>query len=100
LQALPSEQTTPFITGVCRQPLWASQESAVQGLPSSQLTGNPGAQDPDWQVDPAEHELPGPHDVPSPTATDTQPWAGSHESLVQALLSSHPSGAPAVHTPA
>ena len=47
LQALPSEQEVPFVTGVWVQPpVWVSQASAVQGLPSSQLTGVPEVQVP------------------------------------------------------
>jgi len=45
LQALPSEHDVPFVTAVCVQPpVWVSHESAVHGLPSSQLMGVPAAQ--------------------------------------------------------
>jgi hypothetical protein len=57
LQALPSEQLVPAGTGVCVTTPFVS-ESAVQGLPSSMLTGvHTFAPPPEgtWQVNPGWH---------------------------------------------
>jgi hypothetical protein len=50
LQALPSSQVMPAATGWWTAPFTGSQESAVQGLPSSMVAGVPFAQVPAWQV--------------------------------------------------
>src|SRR5262245_56552685 len=49
---------------------------------------------------PILHGSPVAHAVPSATSTCLQPPIGSHESVVQALLSSQSSGGPATHMPA
>jgi hypothetical protein len=74
--------------GTCSQPSNWSQESCVQELPSSQLSGVPGWQTPPEQVSFPLQTLLSLHDVPSGTAACWQPAAGSHESTVQGLPSS------------
>jgi hypothetical protein len=46
LQAFPSEQEEPFVTGVFTHPVDALHESVVQTLPSLQLGGDPAVQVP------------------------------------------------------
>src|SRR5215471_1654179 len=65
LQRLPSGQGVPSATATCEHdPPGATQESAVQGLLSSQLGGVPAVQTPPWQVSVPLHALPSEHDVP------------------------------------
>jgi hypothetical protein len=48
-------------TGVKTQPVAGSQLSAVHWVPSSQVTGAPGWQEPPPQVSPAVQALPSSH---------------------------------------
>jgi len=94
VQALLSEQAAVLL--LCWQPFDLSQESSVQGLPSSQLMALPGTQEPAAQVSPWEQTL-----ASSQGALLLlcwQPFAKSQESLVQGLLSSQLIGAPGVQT--
>src|SRR6185369_10539130 len=50
LQASPSVQEVPSVTGAFTQPVPVSQESLVQGLLSLQLGAVPASHDPLWQV--------------------------------------------------
>jgi hypothetical protein len=86
-------------TALCWHPSIGSQLSAVQGLPSSQLSGVPPWQTPLWQVSAPLHTLPSEHDAPFAIAACTQPLA-PQPSRVHGLPSSQLSGVPAVHTPA
>jgi hypothetical protein len=52
LQTLESEHDVPAATGVCVTPPLGSQESVVQGFPSSLATGAPPAQLPEAQASP------------------------------------------------
>jgi len=73
----------------------------VQGLPSSQLTGDPGVHVPALQSSAPLQALPSEHDVPLVLTVKTQPVAGTQEFVVHGLPSSHPNGAGAgAHTPA
>jgi hypothetical protein len=92
------QETQPAI-GVCVHPVTGLQLSVVQALPSSQLRADPGVQTPIWQVSLPLQTLPSLHDVPFATAAWPQPSTGSQVSVVQGLLSSQLSGAPAVHVP-
>lgn len=68
VHALPSEQFTPSLPGACAQPLAMSQESTVQGLPSSQLTPVPW-QNLATQVSLLVQALPSLQAVPAATAS-------------------------------
>jgi hypothetical protein len=68
--------------GVWMQPLSALQESVVQALPSSQLSGVPAEQSPVWHVSLPLHTVPSAHEVPFATATCWQPTCASQESVV------------------
>src|SRR2546423_810969 len=59
VQALPSSHGAVF--GVWTQPLAGSQESSVQGLPSSQLSSGPPAHAPAAQVSAVVQALPSWH---------------------------------------
>jgi hypothetical protein len=87
-----------FGTAGCSQPSTGSQTSFVQGLPSSQLGGVPGAQTPAWQVSIPLQTVPSSHDVPFGTAACWQPVVVLHVSVVHGLPSSQLGGVPAVHT--
>src|SRR5438552_6788972 len=80
------------------QPL-GPQESAVQGLLSSQLSGVPGVQVPILQVSSPLQTLPSEQEAPSGTGVSLHPEAGSQESVVQALPSLQTSGVPAAQRP-
>ena len=69
LQTSPSAQEVPSATGVFWHPSTASQESAVQGLPSSQFSGVPAVQVPAWQVSDPLQTSPSAQDAPSATGT-------------------------------
>src|SRR6267143_1977222 len=98
LQASPSEQEVPSATGVWMQPL-GPQESAVQGLLSSQLRVVPGVQAPALQISSPLQTLPSEQEVPSATGLLKQPVVGSQASVVQALLSLQTSGVPGAQRP-
>jgi len=91
VQAFPSSHgallfvwTHPIVVG--------SQESVVQGLPSSQFGGAPPAQVPPLHVSPVVQALPSLHGAL--LFAWTHPPAGSQESFVQGLPSSQIGGAP------
>jgi hypothetical protein len=96
--AFTTHESHPAI-GVFWQPVSGRHESVVHALPSSQLTGVPGAQTPLWQLSAPLHVLPSVHDVPFKTALLVQPNAGSQASVVHTLLSLQLIGAPAVQVP-
>src|SRR6266850_2173419 len=98
LQASPSEQEVPSATGVWMQPL-GPQESAVQGLLSSQLRVVPGVQAPALQISSPLQTLPSEQEVPSGTGVWTQPL-GPQESAVQGFWSSQLRVVPGVQAPA
>src|SRR5207253_1558254 len=89
LQALWSSGQT---TGVCVQPLLASQASSVHTLPSSQSGGGPPAQNPTAQASPVVQGFASSQPVPSATGSLMQPNTGSQLSAVQVLASTHPAG--------
>jgi len=96
VQALPSLHgallfvwTHPIVAG--------SQESFVQGLPSSQFGGAPPAQIPPLHVSNVVHSLWSSHGML--LFVWTHPVAGSQESIVQTLVSSQSGGVPAVQVP-
>jgi hypothetical protein len=68
-------------------------------LPSSQLTGVPGAQTPLWQLSAPLQTLPSAHDVPFKTALFVHPKTGSQASVVHTLLSLQLMAVPGVHVP-
>src|SRR6267143_559881 len=80
------------------QPL-GPQESAVQGLLSSQLRAVPGVQAPALQISSPLQTLPSEQEVPSATGLLKQPVVGSQASVVQALLSLQTSGVPGAQRP-
>jgi hypothetical protein len=81
------------------QPLTALQLSVVQAFASLQLSAVPAAQTPLWQVSAPLHALPSLQDVPFVTPGCWQPNTGSHESVVQALLSLQLSAVPLAQAP-
>src|SRR5439155_11450212 len=97
-QKRPSEQEVPSATGVWMQPL-GPQESVVQGLLSSQLSGVPGVQAPAWQVSEPLQTLPSEQEAPSAAVTCEQPPVGLQASTVQGLASLQSSGVPGEQTP-
>jgi hypothetical protein len=88
VQALLSVHGSVLV--VYTQPDAGSHESVVHTLPSSQLVGAPGAHAPAAQASPEVQGLPSSHGIV--LLANTQPDAGLHESLVQALPSSHVMG--------
>jgi hypothetical protein len=100
VQALASEQTVPSATGVCCGPVVGLQESAVQGLPSSTLTGMPGVHAPaPSQAALLEHWVTAAHAAPIGALACNTPSIGSHESAVHGLPSLIAGGVPDVQTP-
>jgi hypothetical protein len=99
LHARPSSQLVPLATATCWQPSTASHESAVHGLPSSQLSAVPAAQLPDWHSSAPLQTFPSPQLIPLGTGVLWQPSTASHESAVQTLPSSQLSAVPAVQEP-
>src|SRR5437762_10869456 len=75
------------------------QESAVQGLSSSQPRCLPGALPLLWQVSSPLQTLPSEQEAPSGTGVSLHPEAGSQGSVVQALPASEASGVPAAARP-
>ena len=79
------------------QPVTGSHESLVQALPSSHPVGPPGVQAPPLQTSPVVQAL------WSSQGAELFVWvhpvAGSHESSVQMLPSSHPGADPPWHDP-
>jgi hypothetical protein len=100
LQTSASAHGVPLSTGVLAQPKTGSQPSVVQALPSSQSSAVPAVHTPPWQVSSPLQTSPSAHGVPFATGVFVQPVSGSQVSVVQTLLSSQLSGAPAVQTPA
>jgi hypothetical protein len=84
VQALVSTQSAAVTqhpgVEVCRQPPGDVHESAVQGLPSSQLRAGPLPQCPPRQVSSPLQTLPSEHEESSGWGAFWQPVAGSHES--------------------
>ncbi len=78
-------------------PVFLSHESSVQGLSSLQTFGVP-AHFPPEQTSPVVQRFPSEQVLPSLAGVKTQPCAGSHESAVHELVSSHTRGVP-VHCP-
>jgi hypothetical protein len=99
LHALPSVHEVPFASAVFWHPVEVLQESVVHGFESLQLSGVPAVQLPDWQVSAPLQAFPSEHAVPFATDVKTHPVAGLQVSVVQALLSLHVSGDPAVQLP-
>jgi len=64
LHAFESAQEVPAATGVCVTPPFASQASAVHGLPSSTGTPVPPPQAPEVQTSPLVHALPSSQALP------------------------------------
>src|SRR5262245_18069476 len=94
VQMLPSSHAVPLVTYECEHiPVEGAQESLVQGLLSSQLTGRPGRQRPPWQVSRPSHSVALSHDVPSAAGpcTHEPPLL---ESVVQGSLSLQSMGVP------
>jgi hypothetical protein len=89
----------PFSTGVFWQPKIESQESLVQTLESLQLSGEPAAQVPLWQVSLPLQTLLSLHDVPLSTGVLAQPLIGLQESVVQTLESLQLRAVPAAQAP-
>jgi len=81
------------------QPCSRSQLSAVQGLWSSQSRLEPALQAPPSHASTPLQTLPSAQEMPLTTGVLTQPDMGLHESVVQTLLSSQPSGS-LMHEPA
>jgi len=75
-------------------PVCELQESAVHGLPSSQLVGGPFKQRPAWQVSAPLQGLPSEQEVPLGRLVWTQPEVALQVSVVQTLLSLQLSGGP------
>jgi hypothetical protein len=97
LHRLLSLQDVP-VSGVWTQPSATSQESAVQGFPSSQLTAAPG-----WHV-PEPHTLlstqrPASQACVACTGVCAQPVSTSHASAVQISPSSQEMAVPGTQTP-
>src|SRR5438445_335288 len=85
VQALPSSHGTVF--GVWTQPLAGSQESSVQGLPSSQLSSGPPAHAPAAQVSAVVQALPSWHGFALKPTTWHVPVPLQVPSSVQTLAS-------------
>jgi len=101
LQALPSAQDVPTVTGVCAMPVTGSQLSVVHGLPSSIEGGVPARQVPEaLQVSAPLQTLASAQDVPAETGVCLTPVTGSQLSAVQGLLSLTDRGVPAMQVPA
>jgi hypothetical protein len=95
VHALPSSHA--LVLGACTQPAPSgSQESVVQRLPSSQLTGFP-LQVPAAHTSPVVHALPSLHGLV--VGVLTQPEAGLHESAVHWFPSLQSAVGPGAHTP-
>jgi hypothetical protein len=95
LHRSPSLQETPIATGVWTHPPDA-HESAVHGLPSSQLGAPLEMHIPlALQVSVPLHALPSSHDAPDAAGVFEQPVDGSHASTVHGFVSPHVSDVPA-----
>lgn len=100
----PSEpHALPFEAAVCVQPLPGWQESTVQGLPSSQLSGAPAVHTPDWHVSAPLHASLSGHAVPLVAAGYTQPPLARSQVAPVAVWQTggavHATGVPATHAP-
>jgi hypothetical protein len=89
----------PFVTFGLAHPVVGLQLSAVQGLPSVQLSGVPGLQVPAWQVSAPLQALPSEHAWPFATAVFWHPETALQESVVQGFESLQLSAVPAAHVP-
>ena len=105
VHASPSLQASELAT--CTQPLFGSQESVVQGSPSSQFRAGPGTHAPLTHVSPLAtmvlRAVPPVHALPSlqpaEFAVCWQPACVSHASSVHGLPSSQETAAPATQLP-
>ncbi len=95
LQTFPSLHAVPARMGVWATPVAGSQESVVQGFPSSRTGAVPA-----WQV-PAPSQASSPlqvllsaHEKPAASGVWTTPEMGSQESAVQGFPSSTCGGVP------
>jgi len=86
--------------GVKTQPVSGAQESVVQGLLSSHVTGGPPAQTPfELHVSEAVQASPSLHGAPTSDGWRHSPVDESQESSVQGLASSQLSGSPELQPP-
>jgi len=99
LHTVASAHDVLFGSALCEQPVMALQASAVQGLPSSQLSGVPGWQTPLTHVSAPLHTVVSAHDVPSNTGLCWHPVSALHVSLVHGLPSSQLGPVPGVQMP-
>jgi len=105
-QSWSVEQALHPERGVLRQPWVRSQVSEVQGSPSSQLGGIPGAQNPFVQLSIPSQALAlsqswsWMQDLQPVMGRFMQPETGLHPSVVQESLSSQSGGVPAAQKPA
>lgn len=95
VQELPSVQDSVLLE--VTQPLIGSQASVVQGFPSSQVLGAPGAHWPVTHASPTVHTLPS--EQASVVTAFTQPKIASQLSIVQGLPSLQAGAAPPMHAP-
>ncbi len=95
VQTLPSEQPAALLA--VTQPCLGSQESSVQGLPSSHCRARPGTHTLPLQLSPIVHALLSVHGKLLPRWL--QPALRSQTSSVQGFLSSHATCAPGRHCP-
>jgi hypothetical protein len=101
LQASPSEQEAPGVTGAWVQPSTASHASTVQGFPSSQAGGVPVTQAPaPLQASAPLQALPSEQEAPAATGAWVQPSAASQASAVHGLPSPQAGGVPVTQAPA
>jgi len=96
----PSLQDAPFARLLCLQPVTASHVSAVQGLPSSQLSGVPARQAPPWHTSAPLQTVLSAQDAPLTIGLWKQPVVALHESVVHGLPSLQSIGSPGLHWPA
>ena len=95
VQALPSLHAAALL--VWTQPVPRTQESSVQGLPSSQLNGDEPAHTPPEQTSPVEHGSPS--SQAAALFACRHPAAGLHVSSVHPLASSQLSAGPPTQAP-
>ncbi len=101
VHAFPSLHAVPAVAGAWAHAwVFTSQESTVHGLPSLQSFPTVAWHCPLVQALADEQSLPSSQVVPLVTFACAQPLAGLHESVVQTLLSSQETAAPAWQVPA
>jgi hypothetical protein len=95
-----SSHEVPAATGACDTPAVASQESVVQGLPSSMTGAVPGKQAPvALQTSRPSHSVALSQCVPAGATVWLTPVFGSQASMVQGLPSSSTGAFAATHAP-